>query len=469
MFRKLSSDTFFLILIVGIILVLGLPRISMPGFWDEPKVYLKPLFALYEDFFGYFQASLTNTHRPPGVHFLYLPFLWIFGPHMEVIRLLNLVYFSAGLICFYKVFSREDKILAKITLTFAILTPIFQVYSVQYVGEPQLFFLISLYLYLLIFHLERSLLIFFAGMFLGFSRETTLALIPAAGVMLYLSGKRGKAILPILGPLFGCSLYWLFTYVKTGGIFSHLTIDAGHIDIWREPFQRLMKVRQTLLAPYRLIPLILCSVIFFIAGKSWKRPAPLTAFVVILFVSFVFVFSGHEHGIPRYFYAAFPFGVYLLLKPMKIFMSTPKKSLGMILLILLPPLLIGNPTRKIPGPFYAFQGYQDTWDHLSILRLHEEVISEVKSNWPQGSVVMTSWPFLEMLKLNHGGYGARVEYVLTMEPLSGDLPDVFLFTDFPQQLSEEDLKTVMESKRYRERIFSFKDYHLRLFEKVAPR
>ena len=143
--------------------------------------------------------------------------------------------------------------------------------------------------------------------------------------------------------------------------------------------------------------------------------------------------------------------------------------LGLIVLVLLPPLLIGNPTRKVSGIVYAFQGYQDTWDHVHINELHQKVIGEIKGNWPEGSVVMTSWPFLEILKLNYGGYGPRVKYGLTMAPLTDELPDVFLFTDFPQQIGDEDLRTIIESGRFRERTFSFKDYHLRLFEKVAPR
>ncbi|MFL5785122.1 MAG: hypothetical protein ACJ76H_10955, partial [Bacteriovoracaceae bacterium] len=90
--KLMSPDTIFLTLVIGSIVLLGLPRLGMSSFWDETKVYFKPLFHLYADFFGYFREPITLFHRPVGMHFLYLPFLWVTGPKLEVIRFLDLVY-----------------------------------------------------------------------------------------------------------------------------------------------------------------------------------------------------------------------------------------------------------------------------------------------------------------------------------------------------------------------------------------
>lgn len=463
--RALSSDAFFIGAAVAVILLMGLPRIGMAGLWDEPKVYLKPLFELYEDFFGFFSLPLNQSHRPPGIHFPYLPFLWFFGPHMVVIRILNLVYFCSGIYFFYNVFASEDRFLTRLTLAFALLTPVFQVYSVQYVGEPQLFALISLYLYLLTFHSDRSWMILFLGIFMGLVRETSLALIPAAALMLYLRGERGIKYFFLIGPLIGCAIYWTMTYLKTGSMFAHMTVDQGHISLFREFNLRVWITWQTFLAPYRLIPLIAVSLILFLKYKNWKRPSPLTGFCLVILVAYVFVFSSHLYGIPRYFYAAFPFIVFFFLKPLSGFSKSRGLVIGAICLVLLPPvLIIGNPTQNNEPPFYAFQGYQDSWAHLEIAKIHQEAVAQIKHNNPAGSMIMTSWPFLEIFNLKHGGYGPRINYRLTNDP-GNEVPDVILYANYPKSFPDGVLEKMLKRARYRERSFTYIKYHVRLFEK----
>jgi hypothetical protein len=166
-------------------------------------------------------------------------------------------------------------------------------------------------------------------------------------------------------------------------------------------------------------------------------------------LAYVFVFSAHQIGIPRYFLAVFPFAVYLLLVPLQ---SVAEERVT-ALLVLVPPLLVNTTLGR---------NYQDTWDYKNVQGIHDQVIREVKKNWPEGSVIMTSWPFMEILKSDYAGYGKSKNYQVVYDTPG---PDVIIYTDYPKQITDEELEKALKSADYTEKVFSFKDYHVRLYEK----
>jgi 4-amino-4-deoxy-L-arabinose transferase-like glycosyltransferase len=130
-------------------LYLSSGRLGLPAFWDEPKVYFRPLLRMLESLGNYFRDQATPFDRPPGLHLLYLPFLYLFGYQIWLIRCLNLIYFFSGTVLLHRSLRTAGEWPALLTLATFLSTPIVLVYSTQYVADPQLFFICSLFLYLL--------------------------------------------------------------------------------------------------------------------------------------------------------------------------------------------------------------------------------------------------------------------------------------------------------------------------------
>ncbi len=465
--RKLFKEeiAFLCLAILGII-ILGIPRLNDASFWDETKVYLRPLFFLQEGIANYLKVPATFFDRPPGLHFFYVPFLWIMGPSLFIVRILNLFYFCLGIYFFYCSLNQVNRLVAGVSVTLILLTPIYQVYLIQYAGEPQLFVLYSAFLYLLTFYREKTFLLFFSGIMIGLVRETSLALIPASIFFFSLADKKisTRAIISSLGPLVGCLLYWITTYALNGSAFSHATLKRGDIQLLAGLPIRIMKTWEILLTPYLLIPLMILSLLCLILKRKEQKLSPASGFSLILMGAYVFVFSGHIQAIPRYFLAAAPFISFFFVSLLIPWLETFKGQVFVLSFLLGSVFLIGEPDQDKSGPFHFFTGLQDSREYRNVLKLHQEVISVVKSHCAEGSTVMTSWPFLEILKSSTIGYGDMKNLNLKMESDEG-LPGLILWTDYPRQIKREKVDEILRMDAYAERIFDYQGYRLYLYEK----
>ena len=466
--KLLKEELAFLVLALSGIVVLGIPRLGDAAFWDETKVYLRPLFFLTEGIGNYLNTPATAFDRPPGLHFFYVPFLWITGPSLLVVRILNLLYYCLGIFFFYRTLVGVNRLVAGITVTLILLTPIHQVYLTQYAGEPQLFVLYSVFLYLLTFHREKTLLLFLAGVVIGLVRETSLALVPATILFFFLSEKKlsAKAVLSCLGPLAGCVLYWGTSYFLNGSVFHHVTLQGGHIQLLAEIPYRLQKSWEILLTPYLLIPLMALAMICVIVKRKEQTLSPIAGFSLVLMLSYVFVFSGHIYAIPRYFLAVAPFISFFFVSLLIPWLKNLRGKVLVLSFLLASLFLIGEPDQDRPGPFHFFTGHQDSREYRNVLKLHQEAISVIKSHCGVGAIIMTSWPFWEILKSGTIGYGDLKNFVLTRNDDEG-LPDMILWTDYPQQIRRKKVDEILSRTEYTEKIFKFKDYRLFLYEKLS--
>ena len=451
-----GRERIFLLLLLGAVLVSGVPRIHDPAFWDETKVYFRPLFQLFEGISVWHQAPATPFDRPPGLHVFYLPFLWVLGPKLELIRGLNLGYFASGLLFLYLALRRVSALLAGVTVGLVLLAPIFRVYLIQYAGEPQLLSLYALWLFLLGRYPQARWRFFFLGILLGLTRETSLALIPATLLFWRLSGvKLGRReLLSQTGLLLGCFFWWGYLTLKAGSPFHHITLQREDLDLLAGPVARGMKLWRAYLMPYRILPLFILP---FLAVKHWRvhRLSPEAGFSLVLVLSYLFVLSGHRLAIPRYFLAIVPFTYFFLLTWLRPLLSGQPMTSVVLILVLGPQLLLGDPAREP----------QDSVEYGEILRLHQRVIREVKEKCPTGGVVMTSWPFVEILRSGYVGYGPRVDYQLVYQPQDGVLPDIILWTNFPRQIPDVTLWETVKKGDYQRQDFTFRNYRLMLFKK----
>lgn len=466
--KLLKEEWIFLGLAIFGIIVLGLPRIHDASFWDETKVYFRPLFFLTEGIARYLQVPATSFDRPPGLHFFYLPFLWMFGSSLVVVRVLNLSYFCLGIFFFYRSMREVNRLASVIAVTLILLTPIYQVYLIQYVGEPQLFVLYSFYLYLLTFHRERTIALLLSGVVIGLVRETALALIPATLVFFYLAEKKisRQAILSASGTLWGVLVYWISKFFLTGSAFSHVTLEGGHIQLSAGLPFRFVKTWEILLTPYLLLPLILIALLCLLLKRKSQSLSPASGFCLILTAAYVFVFSGHTYAIPRYFLAVAPFITFFFVTLTLPWLQSFKGKILVLSYLIISVLLIGDPDRDLPGPFHFFTGHQDSRDYRNVLKLHQEVISVIKSHCEEGATIMTSWPFLEILKSGTIGYGPMKHFQL-VKGMEDKLPGMILWTDYPRQIARESVDEILKKSEYSEKIFTYQNYRLFLYEKKS--
>ncbi|MFL5784788.1 MAG: hypothetical protein ACJ76H_09280 [Bacteriovoracaceae bacterium] len=128
-------------------------------------------------------------------------------------------------------------------------------------------------------------------------------------------------------------------------------------------------------------------------------------------------------------------------------------------------MIIGNPNQAGRNVFYARTGYAETWDYEKILDIHERAVARIKAGYNDGATIMTSWPFLEILKCSWCGYGKAKNYNLVLK----GSPDAILFTDKPIQIDADDLKAALRTGSFSETIYRFDKYQIWLYEKkVKP-
>ncbi len=466
--KKLFKQNWFLLLVGSFLVLSAWGRINLPAFWDETKVYFRPLFWMYENNGNFFSLAPTKFDRPPGLHLFYLPFLWLFGPHVVVVRVLNVIFFYIGLFFFYKVLSRQNATTAQVTTVFFLLTPIVEVYFVQYIGDAQLFILYSAVLYALTFYKDKYVTIFILGFLSGLAREPAVFLTPAVLFYYRYENKKLKKNewLASFGPFFGFSTAILITFLKTRLFFNHLTIDSGHINFFLNLFERLDILNRAFIVPYRILPLLgFASIMFFLNRKALRVSAS-DAYCLIIGLANLTLFSSHTLALPRYFFAGFPFILYLLIK-ICFAGSTSKRMKAIITtLILVPAIFIGTPKVKDQKGFYFMTGYQDTMEYIKVLGVHKKVIATVKTELRSADTIATSWPFISILESKYAGYGPPGEFNITadLEKLIVP-PRAILWTNFPEQIPRGEIDKILSHAQYRETVFDYPPIKIRLFLK----
>lgn len=457
-----SRDCVFLTFVVLFLLLNVWNRLHLPSFWDETKVYFSPLFHLYDDPSYYFTGPATQRDRPIGLHLLYLPFLYVFGESLTLVRALSTIYFLAGVLLFYRVIREDGFYHASLTLALFILAPIVQVYAPQYVGDPQLFTLFALYTFLVTAENQRPWALTVVGLLAGLVREPALALVPATAVyFLHRYGKlRRRDLLPILSPILGLSVHLLRNYFHSGNFFNHVTVQDGHFD-WFAGIDRWSQNSfGVLLATYRLFPLLCFSVLVLTFRSPRLQLKPLDLFSLVIVVAYVCSFSGLSVVLPRYFLPCVPFLIHLLLRCSSTVLTSKRRRILFVIFAVGVPLLIGNPNKKDSGILYHFTGHQDTLEYPRILEIHKAAMNLVKKSLPSGARVATGWPFIEMLRSSKIGYGARVPY--RINDVSAGTPDAVIWTNFPEQLSWDLVQEFKTTASYSEKEYRFEDYLVRV-------
>lgn len=439
-------------------------RFQLPAFWDEPKIYFSQLFNLLRDPLYHFTGPVTVFDRPPGVHLLYIPWMAIFGDSILVIRILSFVYFTAGLAFFFIVISSQSLNIAMLAVGLFMLTPLVQVYAVQYVGDPQLFFLFALYLYLLSAHPKKWWVMAAVGFLAGLTREPALALIPATLGFIYWRDRKLSivSVLVAFSPLFGLSIHLVRNMVRAGTPLNHLTILEGHLDLLASLDLRYRNLVSVIFATYRLLPLVLLALGCLVLKWRKIKVVPLDVFAIILVAGYFVIFSGVKICLPRYVMPAIPFFIYLLLRCCLVDLTKVQLKV-LILFVLGAPLVIGNPNVKNGNVFYHFTGYQDTLQYPRIIQIHQEALLKTNSSLQAGDTVQTSWPFMEMLRSDKLGYGPVKELNVTWSPLT--LPDAILWTDFPEQIPREEIVRTLQQGEYESQTWRYEDYVVELHVK----
>lgn len=444
-------------------------RLHLPAFWDEPKIYLSQLYNLWNDASYHFTGPITVRDRPPGLHLLYFPWMALFGDSLFLIRALSLVYFCAGLALFYGVVARQSASLAMLTVGMFVLTPIVQVYAVQYVGDPQLFLLFALYVYLLAHHPKQWGWIALVGVLAGLTREPALALVPATLGFFYWRDRKFslKGVLLALTPLFGLSVHMLRNLVRAGTLFNHHTVIEGHLDLLASVDLRWKNIAGVFFATYRLLPLVLLGLVFLVLRWRQLKLVPLDVFAFILVASYFVIFSGVSVCLPRYVLPAIPFFIYLLIRVCVAGLGRYQLA-ALAVFVLGAPLLIGNPNVKGGNVFYRFTGYQDTLDYPELVKIHQEALLKTKSALAIDDTVQTSWPFMEMLRSGKLGYGPLKNLNVTWSPLAP--PEAILWTNFPEQIPRREIEKYLRQGEYESQVWRFEDYvvELHLKKKSLP-
>lgn len=452
-------------IILGILLVylfyVCWGRFQLPAFWDEPKIYFSQLFHLIQDPLYHFTGPLTLFDRPPGLHLLYIPWMAIFGDSVLVIRSLSFVYFAMGLGFFYGVVSRQNLRVAVLALAMFVMTPLVQVYAVQYVGDPQLFFLFALYLYLLNSHPKKWMGIAAVGFIAGLTREPALALIPATLGYLYWRDRKLNlpSVLLAFTPLLGLSVHLVRNLVRAGTPINHLTILEGHLDLFASFDLRYRNIVSVIFATYRLLPLVIVALCVFIFKWRKFKVIPLDIFAILLVASYLVIFSGVKVCLPRYVMPAIPFFIYLLLRGCVLDL-TKFQLRALAIVVLGAPLVIGNPNVNNSNVFYHFTGHQDTLSYPQILQIHQEALLKTNSSLQAGDTIQTAWPFMEMLRSDKLGYGPMKEFNLTWSPLVP--PEGILWTNFPEQIEHEEIRRTLQQAEYESQVWRHEDYVVEL-------
>jgi hypothetical protein len=445
-------------------------RISDPSFWDETKLSFRQLFLLYDNFGDFFKQPIGPFDRSLGIHLFYLPFLWITGPSLIAVRVLNCIYFAAGVYCLFRVFEKKSAAIAQLSIALFLSAPIVLIYSSQYVRDPQLFAISAVFLYTLVFFRKRAVLLWLLGFLAAFLREFAIALAPATVAFFIFedgwkkSWKRSFVIAS--GPITGFAITSLIYFIYSGKFFPQYALSEGDINLMSGLTTRWRTILNYLVSPYRLEPLIATAGICAITFRPKVTFRGTEAFCAVLVVAFLFVFSGHLHCLPRYFYSMVPFLIYLLAV---ISLSGIQKDFRrkILTLVLIGATFIfgGRVAPLFQRPPEPFLDYQDTWEYRQVLDRHVAVIKRVKATLKKGDTLLTSWPFLSVLESRYLGYGPPGDFTVLSELDSQKPPTAILWTNFPDQLEESQIAAIIRGRNYREEIFDYKNQKIRLFVK----
>ncbi len=457
-------DKGFLGILLVVIIYSVHDRLGIQPFWDEPKIYLRPLFNMLDDPMAYFRGTITPRDRPIGLNFFYAPFLWIFGESMYFIRILSSFYFLLGLFFFYLAL-RMERLTAFLILALFIMIPIVRVYIPQLVGDPQLFSLFALYFFLLTKWERNFWPLIATGFLAGLMREPAIALVPASLAYFYLQKRKLNPgdICISFAPLLGLSVHLLRNFLRSGELLNHVTIQSGDLDLLAGLDVRYVNIVEILFGTYRLLPLLIVSIV--ILAFNWRklRLTPEIGFSLALVVSYIAVFSGLWICLPRYFLPSIPFLIYLLVAPVLTCLPSGKSKAAFIFFAITSSLVVGvikDPLRK---PFPRGFGPQDTMNYPAMAKIHHEVIVKAKEHLSAGSSIATGWPFLEILTSTRIGYGPIKNFNLFVDSQSN--PDAIIWSNFPQKPAWSYVEAQLSTANYEETGYSSGPYQVKLFLK----
>ena len=476
MMKKIPLDLILAIIVFAIGALLLQDRFADPPFWDEIKVYFKPLWQFLESPSNFLlRREPDYAERPPGLLFLYFPILTIFGESVFLVRIQNYCMFGFSLYFLYKCFSvrltQKSRFVAAISIFYTLTIPSFTIYATQFVGAPQLLFLISLQLYLFFYWPKSFIFQIMLGFLAGFSRETALAFAPAyLFFLLDVKYDKKQIICNSMAIILGFGANTILNFYRFGDFSQHLAVTSGHL-FSKSLVEALKTFQSHFLLPYKLHFLVFTSVIAiaFHLRKFFKVPDPVRLFLISVSLSFLVLFLFHSFSIVRYFWIIVPFVSYLTFSS---FMSLGKgKKLGYISVFFafLFSAYIGDPNSVTEKNFfYRFIGPESSYENKIYIKKISKLISKLKANVAENDHVIAGWPFREILLSENMGYGKKIN--LKINKARGDdifedieNPKAILWTNYPEQISIQELKVRYNLERYDLDSFQKGDYKVQLY------
>ncbi|MBD64342.1 MAG: hypothetical protein CME62_03995 [Halobacteriovoraceae bacterium] len=419
-------------------------QLFQPAFWDEVKVYFKPLWEFYNSPSAFiFDRAAHQFERPLGQNLIYYPTLLIFGKNIIAVRIQNLFMFIISHYFLYKSFtqnkSQSDKVCVLLLLFYLCTIPAYIIYTTQFVGAPQLFFLMSVCLFCIQFFPQRVLLIFFISLLMGSFRESSLAFALAIFAFWGVPGKRKPILISSLAIIIGFLLNLILTKIRTGDFFQHMALTENHL-FQLSLFEALTKFHSHFLLSYKLLIPFSISVLLILRYFSFQslKENKYFTFSFLIASLFILIFSFHKFAIVRYFWIATPFFLYLCFYSVIKLSQSNRVRIVLILVCFLSSFIIGDPHSETKESiFYRYIGPEYTLRNTEHRRAHQEILKKIKNNAPAGSEIITSWPFEAMLSTSHLGYGPYIPYKLNDiydgEPFDFQKPDVILWNNYPEQ------------------------------------
>lgn len=204
----------------------------LPFWGDELGMYAAPTWAFIQSLKSFLSSGIwpaTPLPHPPGLQLLSLPMFWNWNQGVELFRQVTLMFFTLGLIFFYKIlrffeFKKRFALLLSI-LFFA--CPSYFTFSTYYTADT---YALPLLLGFLFFVLKDNLFwAFVLGLFAGLTRGSTLFVLPGLFLFLLLTKRlRLKNTFVLLAPFLGLLPFLFWQQSHVGSFFYHESFTKGH-------------------------------------------------------------------------------------------------------------------------------------------------------------------------------------------------------------------------------------------------
>lgn len=397
----------------------------LPFWGDELGMYAAPTFAFIQSLKTFLSSGVwpsTPLPHPPGLQILSLPMFWNWNQGIELFRQVTLMFFTAGLIFFYKIlrffeYKRRFALLLSI-LFFA--CPSYFTFSTYYTADT---YALPLLLGFLFFILKENFLwAFILGLMAGLTRGSTVFVLPGLFLFLILTKKLHlKMGLTLLAPVLGLLPFLLWQQSHVGHFFYHESFTKGHWGVINYlSFKHGLEV--FFLFNYKWL-LIWGGLFFWLSSLLFKKRELFWHLKQWQGLSFAFfcgllptsVFLFHSSPLERYGMMFFPLVLLVLAYPLKERIFTLLLSL-----LLFVSYIKGNGGFASPAP----ESYGGTYDNTLTSRVvaikGDALVRELEKTNPQVKVLAPE-PYTALFKHQEiFGLPKRIETALGVKVVVTD-------------------------------------------------